>query len=148
MLTLHLCQTIVMNGTERIYRAFNDGGFQKEMSNVARKYVKSSGSKSREITDLVLDMIQGWGETFLPQAARYPNIVRTYQELRRERLPFKGQYDASRVPILTPPPLLRGDAQLVTHLDSIRGTEWTMALKTWYNFSGPLLRMFTTTLRA
>ena len=108
LLTLHLVQTIVINGTPRLFRAIDDASFQRELGNVARKFYKTKGGKSREICDISLDIIQGWGETFLPQAARYPNIVRNYQDLRRERLPFKSQYDPSRVPIITPPSVATG----------------------------------------
>jgi hypothetical protein len=65
------------------------------------------------MTDLVdcwvqaLDLIQSWGETFLPQSSRMPLFAQTYHELRRDGLPFRRQYDASKVPVLTPPATVR-----------------------------------------
>lgn len=55
------------------------------------------------LTVQALELIQSWGETFLPQASTLPLFAQTYHELKREGLPFRKQYDETQVPVLTPP---------------------------------------------
>ena len=91
-------------------RALNDESFLKELGKLAKKYNSKGGdATSREIAELSLDVIQTWGEAFLPRSATYPNIPKLYHTLRKEGLPFRPQYDATRVPIFTPPPVIPDD---------------------------------------
>lgn len=79
---------------------------------MARKYNgKQSDATSLEISELSLDMIQTWGEAFLPRSREYPNIPKLYHELRKDGLPFRAQYDESRVPVFTPPPAIPDDLE-------------------------------------
>ena len=102
MLTLSLIEALVKNGGRKLHAAINDEKFMKEMANVARRYTQKAGKENNEVAELALEIIQAWGEGFLTRRRQYSNIVDTYHELRKERLPFKAQYDASRVPIFTP----------------------------------------------
>ncbi len=94
-----------------IISAVNDESFQKDMGRLARKYRAKSheDSESMAISELFADIIQAWGEVFLPKAKQYGNIVRTYHDLRKESFPFKEQYNENRAPIFTPPPAIPED---------------------------------------
>jgi hypothetical protein len=82
----------------------------KDMAKVARKFTAKKGdSNAREVSELSLDIIQAWGEAFLPKSKRYPNFAKIYHELRKEGLPFRPQYDENRVPVFTPPPSIPDD---------------------------------------
>jgi hypothetical protein len=82
----------------------------KDMAKVARKFTAKKGdSNAREVSELSLDIIQAWGEAFLPKSKMYPNFAKVYHELRKEGLPFRPQYDESRVPVFTPPPSIPDD---------------------------------------
>lgn len=101
-LTVSLIEALVKNGVERVYSAIGTDAFMKEIAKVARKYNGRSGAENMEVAELVLDVIQAWGEEFLSRRKRYPAFVTTYHNLRKEGLQFKPQYDANRVPIFTP----------------------------------------------
>ena len=103
ILILSLVESLVKNGTGSFHTAINDEGFMNEMAKFARKYSSRTDADTRKVAELVLEIIQSWGEAFLPYSNKYPNIVRTYHDLRKERLPFKLQYDPARAPIFTPP---------------------------------------------
>lgn len=101
-LAVALVETLVKNCGTRLHAAVNDEGFMKELAKTARKYLSKTGAENREVAEIAMDIIQAWGEAFLPRQRQFPNIVRTYQDMRKEGLPFKAQYDSSRVPIFTP----------------------------------------------
>lgn len=100
-LALTLIEALVKNCGHRIYTAVNQDSFMKELGKVARKYHGKTGAENVEVASLALDIVQAWGEAFLPLQHRYPNIPRLYQDLRKERMPFSSQYDKNRVPILS-----------------------------------------------
>ena len=100
-LDLTLIEALVKNCGPRVHTAINQESFIKELSKLAKKYVNKSGPDNAEVSSTVLDIIQAWGEAFLPYQSSFPNIPKLYQELRRERLPFKRDYDVNRVPIFT-----------------------------------------------
>ena len=101
-LTISLVEALVKNGVESVYSAIGTDAFMKEVAKVARKYNLRSGADNMEVAELVLDVIQAWGEEFLSRRKRFPAFVTTYHNLRKEGLQFKPQYDANRVPIFTP----------------------------------------------
>lgn len=109
ILSLHLVEAVVKNCGARAHLAVNDESFMKDLGKICRKFRNKSDSSSIIISELSLDIVQAWGEAFLPRAKHYPNIVNTYHELRKENLPFKHQYDESRVPVFTPPPFIPDD---------------------------------------
>mmetsp|Transcript_23748 Transcript_23748/g.34821 ORF Transcript_23748/g.34821 Transcript_23748/m.34821 type:complete len:584 (-) Transcript_23748:194-1945(-) len=109
-LSLHLTEAIVKNCGERAFRAINDDSFLKELGKVARKYNgKKHESSCREVLELCLDIIQAWGEAFLPRSREYPLIPKLYHDLRKDGLEFRAQYDESRVPVFSPPPVIPPD---------------------------------------
>jgi hypothetical protein len=88
----------------------NDESFLKELGKVARKYHNlQTDATTREVGELSLDVVQTWGETFLPRSQQFPNIPKLYHELRKDGLQFRAQYDETRVPIFTPPPAIPDD---------------------------------------
>ncbi len=107
-LALHLIECLAKNCGIRLHSAINDESFMDDMMKVARKYTSKTGADNRAVAELVLDIIQGWGEAFLPKQKQFPNIVKAYHTLRKEGLPFKPQYDSSRVPIFTPSVISNG----------------------------------------
>lgn len=107
-LALHLIECLAKNCGIRLHTAINDESFMDDMMKVARKYTSKTGADNRAVAELVLDIIQGWGEAFLPKQKQFPNIVKAYHTLRKEGLPFKPQYDSSRVPIFTPSVISNG----------------------------------------
>jgi VHS domain len=106
-LTVCLVEALVKNCGMRVHKAIgadeSSSSFMREMAKVARKYSTKSGSDSKEVADAVLEVIQNWGEAFLPYSKQYPAFVKTYHELRKDGLPFKTQKtDPDRVPIFSP----------------------------------------------
>jgi hypothetical protein len=82
----------------------------RDLAKVARKFTAKKGdANAREVSELCLEIIQAWGEAFLPRSKSFPNFAKTYHELRKEGLPFRPQYDESRVPVFTPPPSIPDD---------------------------------------
>jgi hypothetical protein len=119
---LLLIDFLVKNGNPRFWKALNsDGGdFMESLGKLARKYSKETSSQTREVSELVLDIIQAWGEGFLPQSQLYPEMPKMYHQLRKEGIRFKPQYDPSRVPIFTPPENEAGrDAPLANSADAV-----------------------------
>ena len=113
-LTLTLVEALVKNCGTRLHKAVNDETFMTEMKRVARRFANKSGQQNVQVAELALDVIQAWGEGFLTRRRQFPNIVDAYHELKKEGLPFKAQYDPSRVPIFTPDGPSSGNA----HADS------------------------------
>lgn len=102
-LTLTLIETLVKNCGTSVHVAINESSFINTMGKVARKYNAKSGSENGEVANLCLDIIQAWGEAFAPYKQRFPNIIKLYQDLLKERLPFSPQADKSRIPIFGVP---------------------------------------------
>merc|ERR1719487_1941291 len=65
------------------------------------------GRDSMEIAEKAVNMIQDWGEAFLPHRAHVPLFVSTYHDLRKAGVAFNAQYDASKAPVFTPPAITR-----------------------------------------
>ena len=98
-LAITLVEALVKNGGARVHGAVGTEPFMKEMAKVARRFNGRGGSESMEVSELVLDVIQAWGEAFLSRKKHYPAFVNAYHDLRKEGLQFKAQYDVNRVPI-------------------------------------------------
>lgn len=109
LLALHLIEAMVKNCGDRMHRAINDESFLKELGKVPKRFIEKTDSTCAEVAELSLDIIQTWGEAFLPRSRQYPNISKLYHELKRDGLPFKAQYDESKVPIFTPAPYIPED---------------------------------------
>lgn len=113
-LTLNLVEALVKNCGTRLHRAVNDETFMNEMKRVAKRFANKSGSENVQVAELALDIIQAWGEGFLTKRRQFPNIVDAYHELKKDGMPFRAQYDPSRVPIFTPD----GPSSGTAHADS------------------------------
>ena len=104
-LAVSLVEALVKNCGRRFHATISvdatssSGSFMKEMAKVARKFSGKSGSENIEVAELVLDVIQAWGEAFLTLQKEYPAFSKVYHELRKEGLHFKTQCDPNRVPI-------------------------------------------------
>lgn len=94
---------------------------------LVQSHANKRGRDSLEIAARVLDMVQAWGEAFLPYRVRpmlsvhcmlvgcnadltvcylqneYPLFVETYHNMRKKGVVFPKQYDETRAPVLTPP---------------------------------------------
>ena len=105
-LTISLTEALVKNCGTRVHVAFgsdynSSNSFMREMVRVARRYFGKSGLENVEVAELVLDVIQAWGEAFLVMSKQFPAFVGAYHELRKDGFKFKPQYDPNRVPIFT-----------------------------------------------
>jgi hypothetical protein len=101
MLTIRLMESLVTNCGPVWHQAMNDPKVTQDIAAVARKFSQKMGSENRSVAEALLDVVQGWGEAFLPRQKQYPHIVNLYFTLRKEGLPFKvnNQFDPNRVPI-------------------------------------------------
>ena len=80
---VYVCTTLLTNLSlslththKRLYRAVNDLAFMTEMKKVARRFVNKSGQANVLVAELVLDIVQAWGESFLTRRRQFPNMVR------------------------------------------------------------------------
>lgn len=101
-LTMQLVGSLVNNCGLRFHTAMNDEKFIRAIGDAIRYFSSRPGLESKEVTDNSLDLVQSWGEAFLPKRKQFYHIVDLYFTLRKEGLPFKTQqFDPSRVPIFT-----------------------------------------------
>lgn len=99
-LTMQLIGSFVSNCGQRFYVVLNDEKFTRTIADAVRYFSKRPGHDSKDTTDISLDLIQWWGESFLPRRRDYYFIVDLYFNLRKEGLPFKPQqFDPNRVPL-------------------------------------------------
>jgi len=103
-MALELIETVVKNCGPSVHREVATPKFMASMARVARSYSDRTGKENLEVGDKARDLIQAWGEAFLPMAQSMPLFSQTYHDLRREGMPFRKQYDETKVPIMTPPP--------------------------------------------
>ncbi|CAH0522598.1 unnamed protein product [Peronospora belbahrii] len=104
ILALTLTESIVKNCGDLVHQEIASESFMSEMETLYRTHASKRGRKSMEIASRVLDMIQAWGEAFLPYRHLFPLFVDTYHKMRMKGIKFPDQYDESKVPVLTPPP--------------------------------------------
>ncbi|CAH0488549.1 unnamed protein product [Peronospora farinosa] len=103
VLALTLTESIVKNCGDLVHQEIASESFMNEMEALYRIHANKRGRTSMEIASRVLDMIQAWGEAFLPFRHEFPLFVDTYHNMRRKGIKFPDQYDESKVPVLTPP---------------------------------------------
>ena len=97
---MQLIGSMVNNCGTRFHAAINDEKFMRDVGNAIRFFSKRPGAENKDVTDVSLDLVQSWGEAFLPQRRQFYHIVDLYFNLKKEGLPFKTQqFDPSRVPI-------------------------------------------------
>jgi len=103
-MALELIETVVKNCGPSVHKEVATPKFMATMARVARTYSERTGKENLQVADKAMDLIQSWGEAFLPMAHQLPLFSQTYHQLRREGLTFRTQYDETKVPIMTPPP--------------------------------------------
>ncbi|CAI5717941.1 unnamed protein product [Hyaloperonospora brassicae] len=102
VLALTLTESIVKNCGDLVHQEIASEPFMTEMEALYRVHANRRGRASMEIASRVLDMIQAWGEAFLPFRHEFPLFVDTYHNMRKKGVKFPDQYDESKVPVLTP----------------------------------------------
>ncbi|KAG7395959.1 gamma adaptin ear containing, arf binding protein [Phytophthora boehmeriae] len=104
ILALTLTEAIVKNCGDLVHQEIATEAFMGEMEELYRTHANKRGRESMEIASRVLDMVQAWGEAFLPFRHEFPLFVDTYHNMRKKGIKFPEQYDESKVPVLTPHP--------------------------------------------
>ncbi|KAE8884431.1 hypothetical protein PF005_g16455 [Phytophthora fragariae] len=104
ILALTLTESIVKNCGDLVHQEIATEPFMSEMEALYSTHASKRGRESMEIASRVLDMVQAWGEAFLPYRHEFPLFVDTYHNMRKKGIKFPDQYDESKVPVLTPPP--------------------------------------------
>ncbi|KAL3657910.1 hypothetical protein V7S43_017109 [Phytophthora oleae] len=102
ILALTLTESIVKNCGDLVHMEIASEPFMNEMEELYRTHANKRGRESMEIASRVLDMVQAWGEAFLPLRHEFPLFVDTYHNMRKKGIKFPEQYDESKVPVLTP----------------------------------------------
>ncbi|DAZ98903.1 TPA: hypothetical protein N0F65_001342 [Lagenidium giganteum] len=104
ILALTLTESVVKNCGSLVHAEISTESFMNQMEMLYKIHSNKRGRDSLEITDRVLEMIQAWGEAFLPLRHQFPFFADRYQDMRKRGVKFPKQYDENRVPVLTPPP--------------------------------------------
>ncbi|RLN59603.1 hypothetical protein BBJ28_00013503 [Nothophytophthora sp. Chile5] len=111
ILALTLTESLVKNCGDLVHLEIATEAFMNEMESLYRvrektfqTHANKRGRESMEIASRVLDMVQAWGEAFLPYRHEFPLFVDTYHNMRKKGVKFPEQYDESKVPVLTSPP--------------------------------------------
>ncbi|KAF4324330.1 hypothetical protein BBO99_00003234 [Phytophthora kernoviae] len=109
ILALTLTESIVKNCGDLVHQEIATETFMGEMEELykwfsVQTHANKRGRESMEIASRVLDMVQAWGEAFLPFRHEFPLFVDTYHNMRKKGIKFPEQYDESKVPVLTPHP--------------------------------------------
>ncbi|ETV93249.1 hypothetical protein H310_12686 [Aphanomyces invadans] len=100
---LHLTEAIVKNCGKSIRTRIAHPKFMSTMELLYKEHRGKVGQSHLLICERVLELIQGWGEAFLPHRRELPGFSDTYHKMCKEGVPFPAQYDASRAPVLSPP---------------------------------------------
>lgn len=93
---------LVKNCQFRVHNSIGRRKIMKTLSRVARRRVTSD---SIVISDLALDIVQGWAQAFKPRRALFPFMVSTYVSLKHKHcIKFiRPDHDDTRVPIFLGP---------------------------------------------
>lgn len=68
LLTLNLLGSLVNNCGEKFHSVLlNDRKFLRDLGNLARQSAKKMGVDHKQVSDTCLDLVQSWGEAFLPK---------------------------------------------------------------------------------
>lgn len=87
-LAVSLAEALVKNCGQRVHAAigvdYSLSSFMRDMVRAAKRYHGKSSAEAIEVAELLLDVIQAWGEAFLVMRAQYPGFVQAYHDLRKE----------------------------------------------------------------
>ncbi|CCI46030.1 unnamed protein product [Albugo candida] len=100
ILALILTESIVKNCGALVHSEIATESFLSQMEALYKTHHERHGRDSVEITERVLEMIQSWGEAFLPYRNRFPLFIQVYHNMRKKGVRFPKQYDENRVPVL------------------------------------------------
>ncbi|KAF1326660.1 Tom1 protein 2, partial [Globisporangium splendens] len=103
ILALTLTEAIVKNCGHLVHLEIASEPFMHELEATHKTHSNKRGRDSLEITARILEMVQAWGEAFLPYRNDYPLFIDTYHNMRKKGVKFPTQYDDTKVPVLTPP---------------------------------------------
>ncbi|KAI0501883.1 hypothetical protein KFK09_016828 [Dendrobium nobile] len=81
-LALTLLETMIMNCDDFVHFQVVERGILPEMVKIARK------SKSKEVREKILELLESWQEKFRGSNGRYPQFYNTYAELKRSGVQF------------------------------------------------------------
>ena len=79
---------------------YSKNSFMAQMVKVATAYRGKKAAENLALLELVLDVVQVWGETFLVVRSSFPGFVQAYHDLRKAGMEFKPQCDPGRVPLI------------------------------------------------
>ncbi|CAK4078394.1 unnamed protein product [Aphanomyces euteiches] len=100
---LHLTEALVKNCGRAIRQRISQPKFMQTMELLYKEHHGKVGREHIQISARVLELIQGWGEAFLPHRRDFPGFVDAYHKMCKQGVAFPTQYDASRAPVLSPP---------------------------------------------
>uniref|UniRef100_K3X4R2 VHS domain-containing protein n=1 Tax=Globisporangium ultimum (strain ATCC 200006 / CBS 805.95 / DAOM BR144) TaxID=431595 RepID=K3X4R2_GLOUD len=103
ILALTLTEAIVKNCGHLMHLEIASEPFMHELEATHKTHSNKRGRDSLEICARILEMVQAWGEAFLPYRHDYPLFIDTYHNMRKKGVKFPTQYDDTKVPVLTPP---------------------------------------------
>ncbi|OQS01237.1 hypothetical protein ACHHYP_01608 [Achlya hypogyna] len=100
---LHLVEAIVKNCGRGMRQRIAKPKFMHTMEMLYKEHATKRGRDSLEIQARTLELVQAWGEAFLPFRRDFPGFVDTYHKMRIQGVVFPTQYDTTRAPVLSPP---------------------------------------------
>ncbi|OQS00090.1 long-chain-fatty-acid-CoA ligase [Thraustotheca clavata] len=100
---LHLVEAIVKNCGKGLRQRIAKPKFMNTLEMLYKEHAQKRGRDSLEIQARTLELIQAWGEAFLPFRRDFPGFVDTYHKMRIQGIHFPAQYDTTRAPVLSPP---------------------------------------------
>ena len=72
VLTVNLLGSLVNNCGERLHSVLlNDRKFLRDLGTLARQSAKRMGAEHKQVSDASLDLVQSWGEAFLPKRNQF-----------------------------------------------------------------------------
>eukprot|EP00619_Florenciella_sp_RCC1007_P017934 CAMPEP_0205943426 /NCGR_PEP_ID=MMETSP1325-20131115/60448_1 /ASSEMBLY_ACC=CAM_ASM_000708 /TAXON_ID=236786 /ORGANISM="Florenciella sp., Strain RCC1007" /LENGTH=216 /DNA_ID=CAMNT_0053314235 /DNA_START=17 /DNA_END=663 /DNA_ORIENTATION=- len=107
MTSLTLTETLVKNCHTAFHKQVATKKFMDSMGAVARNFGSKSGRDDLEVADKALELIQAWGEAFMPMRQQLPLFFETWDALRREG--FRFPETGAGAPVLSPAPVIPND---------------------------------------
>jgi hypothetical protein len=106
---LTLIEACVKNCHMEFHKQVATEKFMAIMAKLAQSGADRRGREILEICEKAADLIQAWGEAFLPHRRECPFFVSVYHDLKSKGVHFGDQMDESRAPVFTPPPVIPDD---------------------------------------
>ncbi|KDO26674.1 hypothetical protein SPRG_20478 [Saprolegnia parasitica CBS 223.65] len=100
---LHLVEAIVKNCGKGMRQRIAKPKLMHTLEMLYKEHANKRGRDSLEIQARTLELVQAWGEAFLPFRRDFAGFVDTYHKMRIQGVHFPTQYDTTRAPVLSPP---------------------------------------------